>query len=139
MLGGNRQPAEGIHQERQRRASYHHRQEQPGGGQRLAPDQPQASHPDEPTHRSATQHSDGGDYLSTDNGSHHRRPRLYSNHPSGMTFGASRTAIFGHVTERCDLMLIGGGASGGTLARTEIGKRPQRLTFLYRSREVRYR
>jgi hypothetical protein len=23
---------------------------------------------------------------------------LYSNHPAGMTLGASRTAIFGHVT-----------------------------------------
>jgi hypothetical protein len=63
----------------------------------------------------------------------------YSNHPAGMTLGASRTAIFGHVTERCDLIVIGGGASGGTLAHTEIDKRPKRLTFLSRPREVRYR
>jgi hypothetical protein len=56
-----------------------------------------------------------------------------------MTFGASRTAIFGHVTVRCDLIVIGGGASGGTLAYTEIDKRPKRLTFLFRPREVRYR
>jgi hypothetical protein len=44
MAGGNRQPACGVHQERQRRTSYRHWQEQPGGGQRLAPDQPQAPH-----------------------------------------------------------------------------------------------
>jgi hypothetical protein len=56
-----------------------------------------------------------------------------------MTFGASRTVIFGHVTERCDLTITGGGASGGTLAHTEIEKRPQRLKFLSRPREVRYR
>jgi hypothetical protein len=56
-----------------------------------------------------------------------------------MTFGASRTAIFGHETERCDLIVTGGGASGGTLAHTEIDKRPKRLTFLSRPREVRYR
>ena len=99
MLGGNVQPAGGIHQERQRRGSYRHWQEQP----------------------------------------HHRRLMLYSNHPAGMTFGASRTAIFGYVTERCDLIVMGGGASGGTLAHAEIDKRPKRLTFLYRPREVRYR
>jgi hypothetical protein len=56
-----------------------------------------------------------------------------------MTFGASRTAIFGYVTERCDLTVIGGGASGGALAHTEIDKRTERLTFLSRPREVRYR
>jgi hypothetical protein len=83
--------------------------------------------------------STGGDFLSADNGSHHRRLRLYSNHPAGVTFGASRTAIFGHVTERCDLTITGGGASGGTLAHTKIDTRPQRLTFLSRPREVRYR
>ncbi len=44
-----------------------------------------------------------------------------------MTFGASRTAIFGHVTERCDLTITAGGASGGTLAHTEIEKRPNAL------------
>ena len=47
-----------------------------------------------------------------------------------MTFGASRTAIFGYVTERCDLTITGGGASGGTLAHSEIDKGPQRPTFL---------
>jgi hypothetical protein len=139
MLGGNRQPVCRVHQERQRRGSYRHWQEQPGRSQRLAPDQPQAPHPDEPTHRSATRHPAGGDYLSADHGSHGRRLMLYSNHPAGMTFGASRTVIFGYVTERCDLIVIGGGASGGTLAHTEIDKRPKRLTFLSRPREVRYR
>src|SRR5580704_6998069 len=52
--------------------------------------------------------STGGDYLSADNGSHHRQLWLYSNHPAGMTLGASRTAIFGHVTEGCDLTITGG-------------------------------
>jgi len=56
-----------------------------------------------------------------------------------MTFGPSRTAIFGDMTERCDLIVIGGGAGGGTLAHTEIDKRTERLTFLSRPREVRYR
>jgi hypothetical protein len=56
-----------------------------------------------------------------------------------MTFGASRTAIFGYVTERCDLIVIGGGASGGTLAHTEVDMRPERLTLPSRPREVRYR
>jgi hypothetical protein len=31
------------------------------------------------------------------------------------------------MTERCDLFVIGGGASGGTLAHAEIDKRPNAL------------
>jgi hypothetical protein len=40
------------------------------------------------------------------------------NHPAGVMCRASQTAIFGHVTERHDVTIVGSGAGGGTLAHT---------------------
>jgi len=43
---------------------------------------------------------------------------LSLDHPARVMCRTSQTAIFGHVTERCDVIIVGSGAGGGTLAHT---------------------
>ncbi len=46
------------------------------------------------------------------------RPELARHHPVRVMCRTSQTAIFGHVTERYGVIIVGSGAGGGTLAHT---------------------
>jgi ribulose 1,5-bisphosphate synthetase/thiazole synthase len=53
------------------------------------------------------------------------------NHPAGVMCRASQTDIFGHVTERYDVIIVGSGVGGGTLVHT-LAPSGQRILLLER-------